>query len=431
VLKAKPSDPQVMAVAQNNVVALKGDRDLFDSFKKSKAATSEATEKKLTLQQKKAIAFNRALLLLHMNKPDQCTELLRSLEATYPGDELISLVRAAVLARQGKDFAKAEAALVEAVQSHRDAPRLNLSLAQLQMKGGNNKRAIETLQQTAALQHRPGWLSTMVALHEAEHDTAGAIAVVEETARYWQSQPSDGVAKEMVLREGAKYLLRRQRYEQAADLFEQLLALQKNDPEGIAGLVQACGHFDPERAEKYAERIPSLEGADEIDAEELELQTVEQANKGTGRRQEGGEVSAEDQEAENAAAAAAAAAADALAAKRRVLRQEKRKLTLEKRLPKALQGTDPSAWPPLDPERWLPKRDRSYYKPRRGKKKHEGKYGGHQGGAVSERLAKEYDRSEDTQTKEPEAEAPASPPPQQQQQNKKQENKQKKKRPKR
>jgi len=335
----------------------------------------------------------------------------------YPQDGAIGVIRAAVLAvKHAKDPSRAEAALLEAVQA-KPSPVLQLSLAQLQINGGNNRKALETLCGIPELTNKPGWVATMVALHEAENNHAAAIAVVTEAA---QAAASDSTlaARDVTLREAAKYLLKRQQYEQAADTFEQLLKVRKDDPEAVAGLVQALGHFDPERAEKYAERIPTLEGSDDIDAEELELQTVEQANKGA-RRRDGAEVDGDDEAAE-LAEAAEKAATEALAAKRRLQRQEKRKATVEKRLPKALQGLPQDKYPPLDPERWLAKRDRSNYKPRRGKKKHEGKYGGHQGGAVSERAAKEFDRSEKAEEPtSPNATEPASPEPKQQKKKKK------------
>jgi len=414
VLKGKPADVQVAAVAMNNVVSLKGDKDLFDSFKKTKSAQTESTEAKLTMKQKKAIAFNRALLLLHMNKPDQCTEYLKVLESAYPGEAVIGLLRASILAKQSP--AKAEAALESAIADSEGGEHntvMRLSLAQLQINAGATKKAIATLNEIEALEHRPALLGILTTLYEQAGDNASAIAVVESAIAYWNSIQTEKDVKETVLREGAKYLLKQQQYPQSAAAFEALLKIKRQDPEAVAGLVQACGNFDPERAEKYAESIPALEGADEIDAEALEEETVEAANKGA-RPRGGADMQGDDDAA--AMAAVEAAAAEALALKRRALRQEKRKNSLEKRLPKDLVGTDPTTWRPLDAERWLPKRDRSYYKPRRGQKKNVGKYGGAQGAAMSEAHTKKYDFSDDVQKKE---EGPASPEPQQQQGKKK------------
>ena len=63
-----------------------GTRDLFDSWKKCRAnIASEAQLKKLTKRQRLAFYFNAALLSIHMNKPEQCKEVLGSLEKASLG----------------------------------------------------------------------------------------------------------------------------------------------------------------------------------------------------------------------------------------------------------------------------------------------------------------------------------------------------------
>ena len=74
-------DPAVMAVAANNVLRIRGQRDLFDSWKKCKSTLSDGLSKKLTPAQRLAFLTNGALLSLHMNKADQCKDLLTSIEA--------------------------------------------------------------------------------------------------------------------------------------------------------------------------------------------------------------------------------------------------------------------------------------------------------------------------------------------------------------
>jgi len=426
VISNAPSDAQVLTVAHNNIVAIKGAKDLFESIKRTKGASTEVTQKKLTERQKKAVLFNRALLLLHMSKLDQCQQCLQVLDKDFPGDPLTGLLRAALLTKQHPT--KAEAAIQDAIQSQDGdkALRLQLSLAQLQIGSGNVKSAVESLHAIKSLQHTPGMVASLTSLHQAEHDTPAAIAVVEQAIANCSTTPRH--TQELTLREGAKFLLGHQQYEKAAAAFDTLLKIKPGDPEAVAGLVTSYAQFDPEAAEKYSESIPDLEAADSIDAEALEAETVEQANRGARRR----EKDDDDEDPESRAALAAEAAAkEALAAKRRAVRQEKRKATLDKRLPKDLKGTDPSTWPALDAERWLPKRDRSYYKVRRSQKKNLGKYGGSQGSALVAADNK-YDRSEEAEArkqeeeKQKEKEEPASPPPKQQQQQK-----QKSKRPKR
>jgi len=53
VLKSKPSDESISAVASNNMVAIKKEHDLLDSFGKLKQATSQIVEQKLSINQKK------------------------------------------------------------------------------------------------------------------------------------------------------------------------------------------------------------------------------------------------------------------------------------------------------------------------------------------------------------------------------------------
>lgn len=82
ILKRKPADAPSLSVATNNLVALKGVRDLFDGLKKTekflekkgagqKIQFAENLEHRLSARQKECMSFNRCLLLLHSNKLDQ------------------------------------------------------------------------------------------------------------------------------------------------------------------------------------------------------------------------------------------------------------------------------------------------------------------------------------------------------------------------
>ena len=64
-------DPAVSAVAANNMLKIRGQRDFFLSWKKCKASLNEAANKKLTPTQRHIFLSNMALLALHMNKPDE------------------------------------------------------------------------------------------------------------------------------------------------------------------------------------------------------------------------------------------------------------------------------------------------------------------------------------------------------------------------
>lgn len=56
------------AVASNNIVAIRGDRDLLDSLKRLKGIDNVVLTEKLNPSQQEAILVNRALVLCLLNK---------------------------------------------------------------------------------------------------------------------------------------------------------------------------------------------------------------------------------------------------------------------------------------------------------------------------------------------------------------------------
>lgn len=68
VVKSRPSDATVMAVAANNLAVLRAGRDLFDSVKRNKTALAQPVVSKLTPAQRRVMSLNRAILLCYMNR---------------------------------------------------------------------------------------------------------------------------------------------------------------------------------------------------------------------------------------------------------------------------------------------------------------------------------------------------------------------------
>ena len=103
VLKSKGSiDDVVGAVAANNLAVLRKDRDLFDSHKRLQSAIRESVEAKLLPSQLDAVRFNRCLLLLHMNKVEECRNSLSELLTLYPESVQPRLIDAALKLRDKK-----------------------------------------------------------------------------------------------------------------------------------------------------------------------------------------------------------------------------------------------------------------------------------------------------------------------------------------
>lgn len=81
VLKNRPDDPALVAVACNNVVAINRDQNVFDSKKKMKSVPAglsgaglgqqdagEAVAQKLTRRQRASMAFNHCVLAYFVNQ---------------------------------------------------------------------------------------------------------------------------------------------------------------------------------------------------------------------------------------------------------------------------------------------------------------------------------------------------------------------------
>jgi signal recognition particle subunit SRP72 len=68
VLKQKPNDISLAAVASNNLVAINKDANVFDSKKKMKVATADGVQLKLTSKQQETISTNQSLLFMHTNQ---------------------------------------------------------------------------------------------------------------------------------------------------------------------------------------------------------------------------------------------------------------------------------------------------------------------------------------------------------------------------
>merc|ERR550532_1526493 len=97
VLRNKPSDIGLTAVASNNLIAVNKDQNIFDSKKRIKAATVEGLETKLNSAQRSAIARNNALLAMFTAQVDLCKQLLSALDT-----EDKDLIIAGVLTKAGK-----------------------------------------------------------------------------------------------------------------------------------------------------------------------------------------------------------------------------------------------------------------------------------------------------------------------------------------
>jgi len=347
--------PDVSAVAANNMLRIRGQRDFFDSWKKCKSNLSEAVARKTTPVQRQIFLSNAALLALHMNKSDHCKELLATLEKEFPSSSQPYLLRAALLQR-AKQLKQCEESLEAAAASHPSPTAAILTLAQLHLQAKDVPKALATLRRADALLHQPGMVGTLVSLHEGAGQAEAAAACF------------DGATEPALLRAAAAFFSKHGLWPQAADAHKKLLASNPRDFLALAGLVIATSHYDPALANEHYVRLeaiappPDTSDAEMIDATELEQQALPRGNSSKA----GGA----------AAEAGSKRSADDDGGSKRKRRRKKKPI-----YPKGFDPANPSATPAPDPERWLPKRERSYYRQRK-KDKRAGISRGPQGSAT-------------------------------------------------
>lgn len=275
VIHQKPSDAAVLAVARNNLVACKGERDLFDGFKHMKSAAN-TPEKKLQAYQRKVIGTNHALVLLFMGKNKDCREAIDKLGKQFPSDEQVCCLYAALAYRQ-KNFKKCEATLSEFIESSGgECMLVQLTLAQFHINQRSLREAVNALLGISSLQHEPGLVATVVNLLDQLQDKPGALQVLDSAVAHWQSAKNAEKLSTM-LKECAAWKLKRGMSAEALETYGKLIEMQPDNHGAVASAIVAAAHINPELAKKYQQMLPPLTAADGFDGEELESSVGELA----------------------------------------------------------------------------------------------------------------------------------------------------------
>ncbi|XP_043723300.1 signal recognition particle subunit SRP72-like [Telopea speciosissima] len=363
------ADDSSLAVAINNLISLKGPKDVSDGLRKLDRLIEKGNEGqsfqlargldlKLSSKQREAIYTNRVRLLLHANKLDQARELVAALPVMFPDSVMPILLQAAVLVRENKP-GKAEEILGQFSDRFPVKSRMALlSRAQVAAAASHPQIAAESLARITDIQHMPATVATLVALKERAGDIDGAAAVLDSAINWWSNAMAEDNKLNIIMPEAASFKLKHGREEEAANLYEELVK-SHGSVEALVGLVTTAARVDVEKAEVYEKQLKPLAGLKGVDVESLERTSGATQKEGGGRV-----VNIEAYEE----------------AKGKVKAKKKRK-----RKPKYPKGFDPAnPGPPPDPERWLPKRERSSYRPKR-KDKRAAQVRGSQGAVVREK----------------------------------------------
>ncbi|CAO2816797.1 unnamed protein product [Amaranthus hypochondriacus] len=367
-IKRNLADESSLAIATNNLISLRGPKEVSDSLKKldrliekgekGQFRLAGALESKLSVKQKEAVYVNRALLLLHANKIDQARELVAALAEMFPHSHPPVLLQAAVLVKENK-ASRAEELLGQFAGTSPDKSKLFLlARAQVAAASGHFQVAAESLSKIPDIQHMPATVATIVALKERVGDIDGAELIFDNAVKWWSDAMTEDDKLIVIMQEAAAFKLKHGRQKEALQLFEELVK-KNNNIDALVGLVTTAAHVNVEKAEAYEKKLKSLPGLKGINVDDLE------ATSGAKPADGGSRIVNIEGHDEN---------------KNKDKTKKKRK-----RKPRYPKGFDPAnPGPPPDPERWLPKRERSTYRPRR-KDKRAANVRGSQGAVLREK----------------------------------------------
>uniref|UniRef100_A0A3Q1GF18 Signal recognition particle subunit SRP72 n=1 Tax=Acanthochromis polyacanthus TaxID=80966 RepID=A0A3Q1GF18_9TELE len=316
------------------------DQNVFDSKKKVKLTSAEGVEYKLAKKQLQAIDFNKALLAMYTNQADQCRKLSSSLQSQNPGHPRPVLIQVAQLCREKQHSRAIELLQQFSDQNPESASGIKLTMAQLYLVQGHVTKACDVLRSIEEFKHKAGMISALVTMYSHEEDIDSAIDVFKQAIEHYQSEQPGSAAHLALVREAANFKLKYGRKKEAISDLEQLWKQNTNDVHTLAQLISAYSLVDTDKAKSLSKHLPSADTMSfNVDVDELE-----NSHGATYVRKKAAKVVGESLPKEQG--------------------QDEIKKKKKKKKGKLPKNYDPKATP--DPERWLPMRERSYY---RGKKK--------------------------------------------------------------
>ncbi|KAI9659562.1 MAG: Signal recognition particle core component [Bathelium mastoideum] len=227
----------------------------------------------------------------------------------------------------------------------------------------------------------PGLVATLVSLYSLQGRKSHIRRELVKAASYWRRKSKENASVSLpkdLLRAAGTALIESPNGEDlslAAEIFKDLHNLDSSDPSAIAGLIAASVSTDgkPQNSEISDDMLSALTPVPQliasVDVDALEAKGIPRPP-------------------------ATLDTAGAPAAKKRKIDDDQPQKAKKLRKCKIPKNYDPENPPKLDPERWLPMKERSYWKPKKKRGRGGAAQGAMQGGLVVEE--KEKGRSPDT-----------------------------------
>lgn len=269
ILKEKSNDFTSLSIASNNLVSLRDHQDMFDSAKKLKFASSSKLSGKLLSFQNRAIQFNNAILLMNMDKYEECKQILINLKELYPESDIPALLISSMNYRE-KKFEEA----ISILQDYKSEKSL-LTLAQMQLIKGNVKESIEVLEKLS-IKFEPSVVAAICSLHYRLNQMDKANDFLNLSTLFWENKNQE--KEKILLLESAKLKMKLTKFKESAQDFEKLVKIEPKNVSYLCGLITVLSEFDIEKAENMSKLLPNLT-FDDINVDKLEKENLSNIQK--------------------------------------------------------------------------------------------------------------------------------------------------------
>ncbi|QSL64753.1 hypothetical protein MERGE_002055 [Pneumocystis wakefieldiae] len=340
-------DQIIKLICVNNYYAIKPDANPYHILCYLNTTLSNAKLSKLTDTQNKIIHKNIAILNILCEKYSACHNIVKKLQNRYPDDDTIVLILvSSIISRFTGNRAYSE--LIKLHEKNPSNVTLSLAIIQFMISSKDKyntqkiiEKLLDSLKDNKPMRFKPELVKLLVEIYEKRGRKDLSRQELYAASEYWRSTGSNDTSLIELLYESGKLKLESSIKKKDPNLspvddFAYILKLSPNNQKALAGLVIYYLDTDINEASKYANKLPALDVLTQgIDVDYLEKSGI--VNHSLKEKKDNHSKS---------------------------LREKRKK----SRLPK---NYDPDKQP--DPERWIPKKQRSYYKPSKGKKRQSNK----------------------------------------------------------
>uniref|UniRef100_A0A6V7QZ83 Signal recognition particle subunit SRP72 n=1 Tax=Ananas comosus var. bracteatus TaxID=296719 RepID=A0A6V7QZ83_ANACO len=144
-----------------------------------------------------------------------------------------------------------------------------LALAQIAAAANHFQISADSLSKVPDIQHTPATVATLVTLKERSGDIDGALAVLDSAIQWWKNAMTEDSKLDLIMQETASFKLNHGREQEAAQLYEELVKNHQS-VEALVGLISTAARTNIEKAEHYEKQLRPLAGLKGINAESLE-----------------------------------------------------------------------------------------------------------------------------------------------------------------